>query len=146
MSTEPGAAQNEGLWLGSLALIFLLYLVWDGLSIWDYTEDYYPSTGPLGFQPLRGPITNFLWLIYFLALAFLTLVPFSSNNYQTFTSCFFVFLGALSLRLLGSRPERMSGAQLAWVALVRVVVIVVLLAFYSAASIYLPGYINALMT
>jgi hypothetical protein len=139
------SAKNEGLWLGSLAFIFFLYLCWDGLSIKDYPGDYYPSISPLAFQPLRGVITNVLWFIYFLALAILTLVFFSSNSYQTFISCFFVFVGALSLRLLGKKPERMSGSQLAWAALVRTGLIVGLLALYSAVSIYLPGYITALM-
>jgi hypothetical protein len=141
------SAKDEAHWFGSLIFIFFLYLIWDGLTIWEYKEDFHPSTGPLGFQPLRGPITDFLWFIYFVAIAYLTLWPFSTYNYQTFVACLFVFLGALSLRLLASEPEGMSGGQLAWAAFVRGLVVIGLIAVYFIVSIFhVADYIVAKLT
>jgi hypothetical protein len=136
------SAKDPAHWFGFLILIFALYLIWDALTFRQYKQDFYPSTSDLGFYPLRGPITDALWTFYFIALAYAALWPFSKYDYQTFVDCLFVFVGALSLRLLASKPkkmpdgtwEKMSAGELIWAAVWRVLVVVVLLALYLIVS------------
>jgi hypothetical protein len=110
------SSKNEFLWLLSLLAIFFLYVLWDMLSICEYPADYSVAC-PGGVNvigvygsgflngPRRGPITNLLWLIYFLGIAWVSWKYFWNAPYQAFIACFFVWLGVVLLRVDGNYPR-----------------------------------------
>ena len=96
------------LWLPILVIIFVLYVVWDMLSILEYTNQYDTTLVGAGIVRVpkvylrgllsragtsRGPIATLCWGIYFIILAALN---FQTAKYQVFVMCFLALLGLVA--------------------------------------------------
>jgi hypothetical protein len=131
---------RDPLWSYILALIFLLFVISDLLSVWDHVQ-----------EGLKSFWVNFCWLIYFSGLAYvLTLTPdvggtvvqgqsdscfsffvqvlYSQGMWRVLKSCLFVFAGILliwaeeAIHPLGRAP---------WIAFcIRIVLIGILIIAY----------------
>ena len=80
------SSKNERTWIALLAGIFWLYVVWDGINIYQYPAQFdlprladlisYPSRtyreyydGTRDSSRICGPVTNLCWALYFALLA-----------------------------------------------------------------------------
>jgi hypothetical protein len=146
------SAKNQTIWLASLLVIFLLYILWDALSIYDYPADYdvgrpvHPgriiAVYWRGFWngPRRGPTTTAVWFLYFAAIAAASWLHFGGAPHQMFIACFFLFLGAVLLRLDGNYESGTPPVS-SWRTQYRLLAIIGLMGLYWAASRFLPQYL-----
>ncbi|HEX4861583.1 MAG TPA: hypothetical protein VFV07_10130 [Rhizomicrobium sp.] len=99
------------IWLWTIAVIFLIYFIWDILSVREFPECYLPKgrvekvrtatagetfevywAGFLGKQDYyRGPVITFSWLVYFVLLAAMCHPPGGSCNLLMSCIAFVVF-------------------------------------------------------
>jgi hypothetical protein len=110
------SAGHSGLFLPIMAIIFVLYVIWDGLTIYEHPNYYYyggaaevpgccivistyrrgifsrNTEGPVR----RGHIITVLWTIYFLALLMMRLISSYNNAY---VMCAMTALGLVGYRL-----------------------------------------------
>lgn len=89
---------HELIWLGSLVAIFALYVVWD---LVNFSEDPTLSGRPNAF---RGPLTNGLWLFYFVGIFCLALL-LSPTFVHTVLVCIAIVTGAWFLTQQGNKPD-----------------------------------------
>jgi hypothetical protein len=137
---------HPNLWLAVICVIFVLYVVWDALTIREHIQEYDGKAaasqvtigqiakiyagGFLNKEGIRrGPIITLSWTIYFLLLAML--YYFRQAQYQIFATCFFACAGLIYYRLDKVRPQR--GGVSGYDMLSRAAIIFVLL---LAATVY----------
>jgi hypothetical protein len=113
------SSQRASFWLPILALVFVLYFIWDVLTVREYFSQYDASLVPPGSDTYRvkfsdvvrvyvrgllnkpatkrGPIITLSWAIFFAALAVLNYL--ATARYQVFVACGFAIAGLILYRL-----------------------------------------------
>jgi hypothetical protein len=110
------SSTHELVWLASLVAIFALYLVWDAVNYWPRFLVFRAQhrtlramfrmfrTDEAMRNKVRGPFTNFVWLVYF-AIIFCCEVFWTRTFLETFFVCLAIVGGVLCLAHQGSKPD-----------------------------------------
>jgi hypothetical protein len=147
------SSRRSYLWLPTLAVIFILYVLWDMLTVREHMKSYDTTLSPAGDvenyragfidvlrvygrgfldrpDTNRGPVITLSWAIFFLVLA--TLNYLSTARYQVFVTCAFAAVGLFLYRrdkVVQMRAATIRGYRM----FVRALLIVTLL---SLAGLY----------
>jgi hypothetical protein len=151
------SSRRSYLWLPTLAIIFILYVLWDMLTVREHMKSYDSVLSPAGDEGTyragfvdvlrvygrgfldrpdtnRGPIITFSWAVFFLILAVLNYV--STARYQVFVTCAFATVGLFLYRrdkVVQTRTATIRGYRM----FVRTLLIVTLL---SLAGLYFCAF------
>ncbi len=146
------SSKQPGFWLPILAVVFVLYVIWDFLTVREHMGSYDASLVPAGADDMyrarasdvlrvyvggflsrpdtgRGPIITLSWAVYFVILARMNL---ATAEWQVFVTCAFAIAGLILYRW--DKVANPSGASVAGFPVWRRALIIVLL--LSLAAVY----------
>lgn len=149
------SSKQSGFWLPILVVIFVLYVIWDFLTVREHMRSYNASSVPtdaddtyrattwgvlcvymggfLGKPNVgRGPIITLSWAFYFLVLAIVNLM---TAEWQVFVTCLFAIVGLILYRK--DKAATPTGASVAGFPMWRRTLIILLLLGLAALYFYM---------
>ena len=149
------SSKQPGFWLPTLAVVFVLYVIWDFLTVREHMGSYNASSVPadaddtyrattcgvlsvyvdgfLGRPNVgRGPIITLSWALYFVVLAIMNLM---TAEWQVFVTCLFAIPGLILYRW--DKAAKPTGASVAGFPMWRRTLTILLLLGLAALYFYM---------